>query len=479
MDDNKFKESLGIVYALVGLGLVLASVLYLFQRKEDLVVSKIVPSFKTENEMVNYTLGFIRLIRTKNQPGNILRLEGMLKKFTHQINENIEAPSAPRLLAMPSRTEELIRDDDLEENYWFECLSGMLRDSIDRFPTSSRLRVLFASVCFCKLRNKWRALYALQETTKLKWTIGLQFTVYRLERLIEKEIDEAESRSIDTGIDLFRIFEFKNAFSTFQIEIGKTVKLQQEFWSELIDETPNIQKLISLASTLTKKFEELEVQFNSLGLYEVNSHEYLHLYSTFLRDIIHDDFENKRVAEKLELLVKNRSGQQGSHDDKNDNTDDNANGMIITCSGNKVDLGNIVNIGNEVTEILGYKPSELIAKSVNVIMPHFYAQNHQKYMQKYIETGEAKTIGKKRFFYCLDRKGYIRGCSTFVKVLPDLSEGLRFVGLIRDFEGINLGKPLQDNMKNVITHNLIFDSATGEIMGISQSLFAHFGLKYI
>lgn len=242
-------------------------------------------------------------------------------------------------------------------------------------------------------------------------------------KTIEKELQEGEIKSNDSnGVDVMTIFEFKNTYSNFQMSIDKTVKLQIEFWNELIEENPDIQKLINLASALTMKFEELEKMFGVLSAYDLNSNKYLELYSRFLKEIIHDEFESKRISEKLDLMSKNRGSTHDPHEDKNDNFGDNNNCLIVTVSGNKDTLGNIVSIGSEVMNVLRYKPSDVQGSNVKILMPEIYAKNHNDYVNRYLETGEARIMGKKRNIYAMDKRGYIKGCSLFLKVLPDLSE---------------------------------------------------------
>lgn len=240
---------------------------------------------------------------------------------------------------------------------------------------------------------------------------------------IEKELQDNDLKSNDTtGVDVMTIYEFKNHFSEFQLTIDKTVKLQIEFWNELIEENPDIQKLISLASILTRKFEELEKLFAVLSSYELNSNKYLQLYSSFLQDIIHDEFESKRISEKLDLMLKNRGSTHDGQDDKLDNFGDNNNCLIITVNGNREGFAHVLNAGVELANVLRYKPADVIGNNVNMLMPPMYAKRHDDYVKRYLETGEAKIIGHKRNVFAMDQRGYIKGCSLFLKVLPDLNE---------------------------------------------------------
>jgi hypothetical protein len=242
-------------------------------------------------------------------------------------------------------------------------------------------------------------------------------------RSIEKELQDSELKNNDSsGVDVMTIFEFKSNFAGFQFNIDKTVKLQIEFWNELIEENPDIQKLINLASALTMKFEELDKMFIALSAYDLNSSRYLELYSRFLKEIMHDEFESKRISEKLDLMSKNRASNHDAQEDKNDNYGDNNNCLIITMNGNKEGFCNMLSVGNEITNVLKYKPSEIVGNNVSMLMPDAYSKNHDSYVRRYVESGEARIIGKKRNLYAMDKRGYLKGCSLFLKVLPDLTD---------------------------------------------------------
>lgn len=300
----------------------------------------------------------------------------------------------------------------------------ILNEAIKKNPKSTQLKLMISYIYYFKLKNKWKAVYSLTEMMECKPSMMEQFSGERIIKTIEKELQDIDLKNVDTmGIDILTIFEFKNNFENFQYNMDETVKLQIDFWNELIDESPDIQKLISLGSKLTRKFEELEQMFTILSSYEINNSGYLELYSRFLQQIIHDEFESKRIVEKLEIIVKNRGHSNDLDGDKPEGmTGDNASILIITVSGNKEKLGQILNVGSEIKYFLKYKATEVIGSNINMLMPDFYSKKHDGYMKRYLETGEAIIIGKKRNVFAQDKEGYLKGCSLFLKVLPDLSD---------------------------------------------------------
>lgn len=55
--------------------------------------------------------------------------------------------------------------------------------------------------------------------------------------------------------------------------------------------------------------------------------------------------------------------------------------------------GTIVMISRNVENMFGYKASEVIRTNVTIFMMDAYAANHESYLRRYRETGEARVIG--------------------------------------------------------------------------------------
>ena len=77
----------------------------------------------------------------------------------------------------------------------------------------------------------------------------------------ETDIQSNESR----GIDVNNIVYFQKKFVEFQAAIEKAVNTYLEFWRELIEENPDIQKLQNLGSKITNMVENVNDCFTKLS----------------------------------------------------------------------------------------------------------------------------------------------------------------------------------------------------------------------
>ena len=106
--------------------------------------------------------------------------------------------------------------------------------------------------------------------------------------------------------------------------------------------------------------------------------------------------------------------------------------------------GIIQSINKAAEKLFGYSAQEIIGMNVNLLMPNPYSGEHDRYMQNYLRTGQAKIIGIGREVVAKKKDG------TIFPVYLGVSEGPRegnnrfFTGVIRD---ITETKRAQDDLK--------------------------------
>jgi PAS domain S-box-containing protein/diguanylate cyclase (GGDEF)-like protein len=81
--------------------------------------------------------------------------------------------------------------------------------------------------------------------------------------------------------------------------------------------------------------------------------------------------------------------------------------------------------------MFGYMPDELVGKNVSILMPEPFASKHDKYMQRYLQTGQAKIIGIGRELPAIKKDGTTFPMELSISEVPNGHEQV-FVGIIRD-----------------------------------------------
>ncbi len=106
--------------------------------------------------------------------------------------------------------------------------------------------------------------------------------------------------------------------------------------------------------------------------------------------------------------------------------------------------GVIQSVNPAVEKLFGYTPKELIDKNVSILMPNPYSREHNGYIQRYLQTGQAKIIGIGREVVGKRKDGTV--FPAHLGVSEGRKEGGRrfFTGVIRDITEI---KRYQDDLK--------------------------------
>ena len=95
-------------------------------------------------------------------------------------------------------------------------------------------------------------------------------------------------------------------------------------------------------------------------------------------------------------------------------------------------------------------------------------------MRRYMETSEARIIGKERFILPQTKSGYVVPCTLMVKVLPNLDDGIKMVGFLKDVDSspaINSDFDAEDKV-----HYIIYGAENSLVYGVTYGCYQHFGI---
>lgn len=103
---------------------------------------------------------------------------------------------------------------------------------------------------------------------------------------------------------------------------------------------------------------------------------------------------------------------------------------IIVISATSKRIGTMIHANDDLEQILGFKKSDIIGKNISFIMPRPIGRVHDRFIQRYFETAKATVIDINRELFTSKKDGYIKPIRLVVKVYPELSNKLVFVGFI-------------------------------------------------
>ena len=111
-----------------------------------------------------------------------------------------------------------------------------------------------------------------------------------------------------------------------------------------------------------------------------------------------------------------------------------ANGVIDGIVSADVE-GNILSVNRAMCKIFGYSASEMLGQNLRTLMPKRYAEAHDGYLHRYLETGEKRVIGQIRELEAVRKDGTVFPIELGVSDLH-LPNRRMFIGVIRDRKSV-------------------------------------------
>jgi two-component system sensor histidine kinase ChiS len=119
-----------------------------------------------------------------------------------------------------------------------------------------------------------------------------------------------------------------------------------------------------------------------------------------------------------------------------------------------------------VGKLFGFSGSELLGRNVSVLMPSAHSHNHDDYIKRYLQTGEARIIGIGRELQAVRRDGSVFPIELAVSELS-INGGRYFTGIIRD---ITARKQAEEALRESQARNqAILDTVVDGILTIDES----------
>jgi len=70
-------------------------------------------------------------------------------------------------------------------------------------------------------------------------------------------------------------------------------------------------------------------------------------------------------------------------------------------------------------ETFGYTAEEVIGQNITMLMPEPYKSNHGKYLERYLQTGEKRVVGKRRDVPVITKDGREITCTLKASIMRE------------------------------------------------------------
>jgi len=241
--------------------------------------------------------------------------------------------------------------------------------------------------------------------------------IFRYRKIIEDDIAERKNEG-GIGLDVVSELAFKTHLMQCQSNIEKSAMLHMEFWSQLSEDNPDLNKLNEFGVKIHSSVNSVEDIWAKLQKISPNMPKSMKLFGKFLTEIINDKEAGEEYLDKARNVLNINSKKKNNAINLTGNEDISDNSTpTIFVSGDLEKLGIITSVNLSCSSIFGYNKSELINRNIKILMPPLYAKNHDQYIEHYIQTNEMRFINKERFIFGKHKSFYIFPCFANIKAI--------------------------------------------------------------
>ena len=172
------------------------------------------------------------------------------------------------------------------------------------------------------------------------------------------------------------------------------------------------------------------------------------LYALFIKKIEKDEYFALEIYDEVIAAQKSLDITRKCQESQEDKYGTNSKAAIILISGNKKNVGEVLNINNELAELLGYDKLDMIGSNIGKLMPSQLSDKHDDLIRKYFEKPASERIQdeKEKIVYGMNKSGLIIPCSFIHKIVPTLDKGIQLIGFLLPAENISELRVGEENL---------------------------------
>lgn len=204
----------------------------------------------------------------------------------------------------------------------------------------------------------------------------------------------------------------------------------REYWEELNEDDPSIDKVYSLAFNCSKSNTNISDLYHQIEAIYPDNKASIFLYQKYLMEVGTRQSESNSIQEKLNILKLNQEPTNEMGMDEKVRFRPNEEMTVIcisTCNGT---LGQVLSCNNLIKKFLGYDKKELIGNKINKIMPKVFHELHDDFVKNYLTHAREIKIPSRKIVYPMHKDHTIVDTILTVKVFPNPS-GFQLVGFMK------------------------------------------------
>jgi len=305
---------------------------------------------------------------------NMLRLSGLLSVEMKDPQDILFIPNEEEYSVDGSNGSSLVNEmAKMYREYEGDMVKNLLEDSVKRFKEDNRIRALYIDFC---LQCKQPYQITMLHLTELKKSTGIYRSIaINLHEMLQDSVDNFFRDNAGKVLDLKRFVQQTDISNNFIAAIQSTATLQIKLWRNYLKSTVKMNDIWEKSKSLEIAADKIETMWKKEIIHEKSFASLLYrVYSSYLSLIRGCPMLAQQVNQRYHLfrheqLVSNAKDHTlFAGDNLND-----PNIMTICSSIAKVDVGRVLSVSSNFSELVGYAKEEIVGLDINTILPNFIA----------------------------------------------------------------------------------------------------------
>ncbi|KAI9337574.1 hypothetical protein BDR26DRAFT_980806 [Obelidium mucronatum] len=322
-------------------------------------------------------------------------------------------------------------------------------------PKSCMLHLFTASFQLNYLGNRAQCLAVTAKAALMNPQLDEAFMIFKRQRLLNDKFG---------GGDVIDFIAYEQNLKLAKLNERKATIAGVQFWSELMKRHPSFHKLQSHGAAISTAISLAQIHFTTLLKLSPDSPGVYRMYGRFLINALNDKKNGQDLLDHADEIEEEAERENGAEDDDDDDgdgdgsdrgnvSDFDGSGMsledkpppkkemninlfsedncVITISGERHNIGCILSMNAKANKLFGYKKGETVGRNITLIIPSPFAEAHDGYLHKYLDTGFAKIIDRSRQVLGLHKEGHLLPMILCVKHAVDQQGKQSFIGVIK------------------------------------------------
>ena len=346
-------------------------------------------SLDNPEEYVNYIIKYFKMVMYKHNSRNY---SSILKSYISTIEETCTIVDCP----LKQYLQKLKEGND-SQYLLLKYLEKIFKYGISKFKNDPVLKNSYSMFLLIQMNHKKQAMIELKTISYEQVSFNRRYSIHRCKKLIEKWPDQTNSY----------YFHYRMNANEFKKLILNTTTLYYEFWSLLYNSkfqhSDNFKTLFKIGNEILELNKKMDDLYETLIKTKTNNIEIYKLYQEFIENISKNEVRNNMIQSNKNSIF-SETFENEEHNYSNFNIGflkENDAVRYILISGDKKNLGTILDCSISACMVFGYTKGEIVGKHLNTFIPEIFHYKHNVLLN-----AQSKINNFKLFDNLYQKKGY-------------------------------------------------------------------------